>query len=139
MKTLKSDISETYKVQIDCLIIQSLTLMTKIIWNKVEDLVRLHKAMQEKLKHHHIQNKFKFLPQYLLPVSNVLIRIFQCLWILCLNFTWNQRKVGGILEKPAPKKEKTITTETHHLVTNVYEDNKFSSWVRQKKDYVSVS
>ena len=28
------------------------------------------------------------------------------------------RKVGGILAKTAPKKGKTITTETLHLVTN---------------------
>ena len=31
-----------------------------------------------------------------------------------------------MLAKPAPKKEKTITTETHYLVTNVYEDDDFS-------------
>ena len=37
------------------------------------------------------------------------------------------------------KKEKTITTETHHLVTNVYEDDDFSRQMPQKKDYVSVS
>ena len=31
------------------------------------------------------------------------------------------KNVGGKLVKPAPKKiEKTITTETLHLVTNVY-------------------
>ena len=41
------------------------------------------------------------------------------------------KKVGGILAKPALKKGKTITTETLHLVRNVYEDG--------KKDYVSVS
>ena len=34
--------------------------------------------------------------------------------------------VGGILLKPAPKKGKIITTETLHLVTNVYEDDNFS-------------
>ena len=36
------------------------------------------------------------------------------------------KKVGGILAKPTPKKAKTITTETLHLVTNVYEDGNFS-------------
>ena len=36
------------------------------------------------------------------------------------------KKVAGILAKPAPKKGKTITTETLHLVTNVYEDDNFS-------------
>ena len=34
-----------------------------------------------------------------------------------------------MLAKPAPKKEKTITTETHYLVTNVYEDDDFSRQV----------
>ena len=37
------------------------------------------------------------------------------------------------------KKGKTITTETVHLVTNVYEDDNFSRQVTEKKDYVSVS
>ena len=44
MKTLKCNISEAYKVQVDCLkdsVSDS---------EKVNDLVRLHKAMQEKLK-----------------------------------------------------------------------------------------
>ena len=36
------------------------------------------------------------------------------------------KKAGGILEKAAPEKGKTITTETLHLVTNVYEDENFS-------------
>ena len=49
------------------------------------------------------------------------------------------KKVGEILAKPAPKKGKAITTETLHLVTNVYEDDNFSRYVSEKKDYVSVS
>ena len=49
------------------------------------------------------------------------------------------KKVGEILAKPAPKKGKNITTESLHLVTNVYEDDNFSRWVPEKKDYVSVS
>ena len=32
------------------------------------------------------------------------------------------KKVAGILGKPAPKKGKSITTETLHLATHVYED-----------------
>ena len=32
-----------------------------------------------------------------------------------------------MLAKPAPKKEKTITPETHYLVTNIYKDDDFSS------------
>ena len=49
------------------------------------------------------------------------------------------KKVGEILAKPAPKKGKTITTETFHLVTNTSEDDNFSRWVPEKKDYISVS
>ena len=36
------------------------------------------------------------------------------------------KKVGRILELPAPEKGKTISSETLHLVTNVYEDDNFS-------------
>ena len=44
-------------------------------------------------------------------------------------FVWTSheiKKVGEILAKPAPKKGKAITTETLHLVTNVFEDDNFS-------------
>ena len=34
MKTLKSDISEAYKVQVDCLKIQSLILIIKMMWKR---------------------------------------------------------------------------------------------------------
>ena len=44
-----------------------------------------------------------------------------------------------MLATPAPKKGKTITTETLHLVTNVYEDGNFSRQVPEKKDYVIMS
>ena len=36
------------------------------------------------------------------------------------------KKVGETLAKPAPKKGKATTTETLHLVTNVFEDGNFS-------------
>ena len=36
------------------------------------------------------------------------------------------KKVDRMLAKPVAKKGKTITTETFHLVTNVYEDDNFS-------------
>ena len=44
-----------------------------------------------------------------------------------------------MLAKPVPKKGKTITAETFHLVTNVYEGDNFSKQVTEKKDYVSLS
>ena len=49
------------------------------------------------------------------------------------------QKVGGILAKPAPNKGKTITSETLHLVTNVYEDDNSRRYLPKKKDYVNVS
>ena len=43
------------------------------------------------------------------------------------------------MAKPAPKKGKTITTETLHLVINLCEDGNFSRYMPEKKDYISVS
>ena len=77
-------------------------------------------------KQHHIQNQSKFLPWYLInglecTVQNILMSL-NTLFELHMK----SKKVGGILAKPTPKKAKTITTETLHLVTNVYEDGNFS-------------
>ena len=65
-------------------------------------------------KQYHIQKKSKFFPEF--TAQNILIP---------LNTLFELEKVGGILAKPAPKKGKTVTTETPHLVTNVYEDDNF--------------
>ena len=49
MKTLKSDISEAYKVQVDCLKdSESDSYNENDMEEKVNDLVRFHRAMQEK-------------------------------------------------------------------------------------------
>ena len=51
VKTLNSNISEAYKVQVDCLKdSESDSYDKNDMKEKVNDLVRLHKAMQEKLK-----------------------------------------------------------------------------------------
>ena len=51
MKTLKSNISEAYKVQVDCLKdFESDSYDKNYMKEKLNDLVRLHEAMQEKLK-----------------------------------------------------------------------------------------
>ena len=51
MKTLKSNIPEAYKVQVNCLKdSESVSYDKNDIKEKVNDLVRLHEAMQEKLK-----------------------------------------------------------------------------------------
>ena len=51
IKTLKSNISETYKVRVDCLKdSESDSYDKNDMKEEVNDLVRLHEAMQEKLK-----------------------------------------------------------------------------------------
>ena len=51
MKTLKSNISEAYKVQVDCLKDSGSDSYDKNeMKEKVNDLVMLHEATQEKLK-----------------------------------------------------------------------------------------
>ena len=51
METSKSDISEAYEVQVDCLKDSGSDSYDKNdMKEKVNDLVRLHKAMQEKLE-----------------------------------------------------------------------------------------
>ena len=72
MKTLKSNISEAYKVQVDCLKdSESDSYDKNDMKEKVNDLVRLHEAMQE---------KFKFWPWYLIyglecTVQNILMSL----------------------------------------------------------------
>ena len=51
MKTLKSNISEAYKVQVDCLKdSESDSYDKNEMKEKMNDLLRLHEALQEKLK-----------------------------------------------------------------------------------------
>ena len=81
MKTLKSNTSEAYKVQVDCLKdSESDSYDKNNMKEKVNNLVRLHEAMQEKWKQHHIQNKSKYLSWYLInglewTVQNILISL----------------------------------------------------------------
>ena len=93
---------------------------------KVNVLVRLHEAMQEKLKTASYSEQIQILT--LVPDK--------WSWMYCSEYfnvfeylVWTShetKNVGGILAKPASKKGKAITTETLHLVTNVYEDDNFS-------------
>ena len=93
---------------------------------KVDDLVRLHNAMQEKLK----TESFSEQIQILTLVTDKWFRMYRSEYFNVFEYlVWTSheiRKVGGILAKPAPKTAKTITPETLHLVTNVYEDGNFS-------------
>ena len=93
---------------------------------KVNVLVRLPEAMQEKSKR----------ASYSEPIQILTLVPDKCSRMYCSEYfdileylVWTSheiKKVGEILAKPAPKKGKAITTETLHLVTNVFEDDNFS-------------
>ena len=93
---------------------------------KVNGLVRLHKAMQEKLKTILYSEQI----QILTLVPDTWSQMYCSEYLNVFEYlVWTSheiKKVGGILAKPAPKKGKTITTEALHLVTNVYEEDNFS-------------
>ena len=73
--------------------IQSRILMIEMIWKrKWMTWLGCIRQCNKNLKQHHIQSKSKFLPWYL----NILFKIFHCLWIPCLNFTWNQKSSRNI-------------------------------------------
>ena len=56
----------------------------------------------------------------------ILTLVPECTFQNILMSSHEIKKVGEILEKPAPKKGKTITTETLYLVKNTSEDDNFS-------------
>ena len=107
--------SEVYKVQVDCLKnLESDSYDKNDMEEKVNDLVRLHEEMQEKLKTASYSEQIQILA--LVPDK--------WSWMYCLEYfnvfeylVWTSheiKKVGGVLAKPFLKKEKTITTETPH-------------------------
>ena len=107
---------------------------------KMNNLVKLYNAMQEKLKTALYSEQI----QLLTLVPDEWSRIYGSKYFKVSEYLVSisheiEKKVAGILAKPAPKKGKNITTETLLLVTNVYEDDNFSRQVPEKKDYVSVS
>ena len=93
----------------------------------------------KKNRKQHIQNKSKFLPWYLInglkcTAENILMSLNTLFELHMKSKTQVEYQQNLLL-----KKGKTITTETLHLVTNVFEDDNFSRQVLEKKDYVSVS
>ena len=127
MKTLKSNISEAYKVQVDCLKdSESDSYDKNDMKEKMNDLGKLLEAMQKKLKIVSYPEKiqiFTLIPdKWSQMYCSEYFNVFE-------YFVWTShdvKKVGGILAKPVPKKGKTFTTKTLHLVTNVYEDDNLS-------------
>ena len=106
---------------------------------KVNDLVRLHKAMQEKLKTASYSEQIQILTLVPDKWSRMYCSEYFNVFEYLVWASHETKKVGRILAKPAPKKGKTIVTETLHLVTNVHENDNLSRYVYGKKDYVSVS
>ena len=92
---------------------------------KVNELVRLRKTMQENLKTESYSQQIEIITL----VPDKWSRMYCWEYFNVFEYlVWTSheiKKVGGILAKPAPKKRKTITIETLHLVTNVYEDDNF--------------
>ena len=127
METLKSNFSDAYKVQVDCLKDSESDSHDKNdMKENVNDLVRLYETIQEKLKTTSHSEQIEILTSvpdkwYRIYCSEY-FNVFEYL----VSTLYETKKVGGILAKPASKKGKTITTETLHLVTNVYEDDNFS-------------
>ena len=103
------------KYKLTVWIIQSLILMIKMTckrkWMSWLGCTRQYK---KNWKQHHIQNRSKFLPWYLInglacTVQNILISL-NTLIVLHMK----SKKVGEILAKLAPKKGKASITETLH-------------------------
>ena len=127
IKTLKSNISKAHTVHVDCLKdSESDSYDKNNMKEKLNDLVTLLEAMQEKLKPASYSEQIQILT--LVPdkwsrmYCSEYFNVFECV-------VWTSheiKKVDRMLAKPAPKKGKTITTETFHLVTNIYEDDNFS-------------
>ena len=94
--------------------------------DKVNELVKLHKAIQEKLKTASSLDQI----QILTLVPDKWSRMYRSEYFDVFEYlVWTSheiKKVGEILLKPAPRKGKNITTEVLHLITNVYEDENFS-------------
>ena len=107
MRSLKSDISEACKVQVDCLKdSEADSYDENDMKEKVNDLVRLHKTMQEKLKGASYSEQLQILT--LVPDKwsqmhcSEYFNVFQYLF----RTSHKTKNVGGILAKPTPKKEK---------------------------------
>ena len=123
-KTLKSGISEAQKVQVDGFNnSESYCYDKNDMQEKVNILVRLQEAIQEKLK----------TASYSEPIQFLTLVPDKWSWMHCSEYfnifeipSYEIKKVGEILANPAPENGKAITTETLHLVTNIFEDDNFS-------------
>ena len=113
-----------YKVQADCWGDSVFNSYDKNdMKEKANELVRLDEAMQEKIKAASYSKQIQILTlvsdKWSRKYCSEYFNAFEYLvWI-----AYEIKKVGWILANPAPEKGKTITNETLHLVTSVYEDS----------------
>ena len=103
MKTWKSNISEAQKVQVDCLNnSESDSYDKNDMQKKVNVLVRLHKALQEKSK----TTSYSEQIQIITLVPDKWSRMYSWEYLNILEYlVWNSheiKNVGEILAKPAP-------------------------------------
>ena len=111
MVTLKNDISDECKVQIDCLKDSESNYYDKNdMKGKVNDLVRLHKVIQENLKTASYSEQIQILT--LVPEKWSQMYCSECINIFeYLVLTSHEiKKLDEILAKPAPEKRKSY----HH-------------------------
>ena len=90
---------------------------------EADELVRLYKAKEEKLN----ALSYSEIIEVLTLVPDKWFQKYCSEYFHAFEYlVWAAdeiKKVGKILAKPAPEKGKTITNETLHLVTSVYEDD----------------
>ena len=72
---------------------------------KVNDLVRLHEATQEKLKTASYSEQI----QILTLVPDKWSRMYCSEYLMSLNTVFELKKIGGILAKPAPENKKKLS------------------------------
>ena len=111
---------------------------------KVNVLVRLHEAIQEKLKTASYSEPIQILTLIPDKWSRMYCSEYFDIFEYLVWTSHEIEKVGQILVKPAPKIGKAFTTETLHLVTNLFEDdNSVSRCLKKKtmslwvKDYIN--
>ena len=101
-------------------------------------MVRLHKAMKEKLKTAYYSEKIHILTLVPDKWSRNYSSEYLNLSIYLVRTTWELKKVGSILPIPAPKKGKPITNETLHLVTSFYDDDDYSRQICLERKAILV-
>ena len=107
-------------------IIQSLIYYDKNdMQEKLNVLVRLHEAMQEKLKTASYSEPIQILTLVPDKWSRMYCSEYFNIFEYLVWTSYEIKKVGQMLAKLVPKKGKAITTETLHLVTNAFEDDNF--------------